>query len=67
MKFMAPKKARQLIFFLPLFDVVGSGIRDPLSSIRNPGPGWEKIRIRDKNPGSTTLELHNKHMETVIG
>jgi hypothetical protein len=35
-------------FFSPLsfVAVFGSGIRDP---------GWEKIRIRDKHPGSTTL------------
>ncbi len=30
------------------FAVFGSGIRDP-------GPEWVKIRIRDKHPGSATL------------
>jgi hypothetical protein len=30
------------------------GIRDPGSEIRD--PGWEKIRIRDKHPGSATLQ-----------
>jgi len=33
--------------------LVGSGIRDPRSGIRD--PGWVKIRIRDKHPGSATL------------
>jgi hypothetical protein len=41
-----------------------SGIRDPGSEIRDPGsgmgknqdPGWVKIRIRDKHPGSATLK-----------
>ena len=38
------------IFFSPLsfVAVFGSGIRDP---------GWVKIRIRDKHPGSATLLL----------
>ncbi len=41
------KKVRKQIkkkkkFYLPMF----FGIRDP---------GWEKIRIRDKHPGSATL------------
>jgi hypothetical protein len=42
-------------FFSPLsfVTVFGSGIRDPGSEIRD--PGWVKIRIRDKHPGSTTL------------
>ncbi len=31
----------------------GSEIRDPRSGIRD--PGWVKIRIRDKHPGSATL------------
>jgi hypothetical protein len=33
--------------------VFGSGIRDPGCEIRD--PGWVKIRIRDKHPGSATL------------
>jgi hypothetical protein len=40
-KFMATKKVWQHIFFHPFF-----WIRDP---------GWVKIRIRDKHPGSATL------------
>jgi hypothetical protein len=42
-------------FFSPLsfVPVFGSGIRDPGSEIRD--PGWVKIRIRDKHPGSATL------------
>jgi hypothetical protein len=35
------------------------GIRDPGSEIRD--PGWEKTRIRDKHPGSATLERKNKN------
>jgi hypothetical protein len=31
----------------------GSGIRYPISGILD--PGWIKIRIRDKHPGSATL------------
>jgi len=30
-------------------------IRDPGSEIRDPDPGWVKIRIRDKHLGSATL------------
>jgi hypothetical protein len=42
-------------FFSPLsfVTVFGSGIRDPKSGVRD--PGWVKIRIRDKYPGSATL------------
>jgi hypothetical protein len=41
------KKVRKINFFPSSFvAVVGSGIRDP---------GWIKIRILDKHPGSTTL------------
>jgi hypothetical protein len=44
--------------------VLGSGIRDPGSGMgknQDPGseirdPGWVKIRIRDKHPGSATLQ-----------
>jgi hypothetical protein len=32
-------------------------IRDPRSRI--PDPGWTKIRIRDKHPGSATLGIGN--------
>ncbi len=48
MKFVATKQVWQLIFFHPSLwvAVFGSGIRDP---------GWVKIRIRDKHPGSATL------------
>jgi hypothetical protein len=44
-------------FFSPLsfVAVFGSEIRDPRSGIRD--PGWVKIRIRDKHPGSATLML----------
>ncbi len=43
------RKVWHQIFFHPSFVAVfGSGIRDP---------GWVKIRIRDKHPGSATL--HN--------
>jgi hypothetical protein len=38
--------------------VFGSGIRNPRSGIRD--PGWVKIRIRDKHPGSATLVLNKK-------
>jgi hypothetical protein len=51
-KFVATKKGLTTNFFLPslllLFLDPGSGIRDP---------GWIKIRIRDKHPGSATLYL----------
>jgi hypothetical protein len=42
-------------FFSPLsfVAVLGSGIRDLGSEIRD--PGWVKIRIREKHPGSATL------------
>ncbi len=44
-------------FFHPslllLFLDPGFEIRDPRSGIRD--PGWVKIRIRDKHPGSATL------------
>jgi hypothetical protein len=44
-KFVATKKVRQHIPPSPSFvAVVGSGIRDPRSEIRD--PGWRKIRIR---------------------
>jgi hypothetical protein len=45
---MAPKKRYDNKFFSPLsfIAVFGSGIQDP---------GWVKIRIRDKHPGSATL------------
>jgi hypothetical protein len=62
-KFVATKKCLTKIFFSPLsfLPVFGSGIRDPGSDIRDQrsgirGPGWVKIRIRDKHPGSATLE-----------
>jgi hypothetical protein len=38
--------------------VVGSGIRERRSGTRD--PGWIKIRIRDKHPGSATLVEDNK-------
>ncbi len=48
MKFVAIKKGMTTNFFSPLsfVTVFGSEIRDP---------GWVKIRIRDKHPGSATL------------
>jgi hypothetical protein len=48
------KKRYDKNFFSPLsfVPVFGSGIRDPGSEIRD--PGWVKIRIRDKHPGSAT-------------
>jgi hypothetical protein len=54
-KFVATKKCLTKIFFSPLsfLIVFGSGIRDPRSGIRD--PGWVKIRIRDKHPGSAIL------------
>jgi hypothetical protein len=46
MKFVATKKVMtKNFFFTPLFCAV-FGIKDP---------GWVKIRIRDKHPGSATL------------
>ncbi len=46
-------------FFHPslllLFLDPGSGIRDPGSEIRDPGSGMGKNQIRDKHPGSATL------------
>jgi hypothetical protein len=46
---MAPKKGMTTNFFSPLsFNAVfGTEFQDP---------GWVKIRIRDKNPGSATLK-----------
>jgi hypothetical protein len=56
-KFVATKKSLTTNFFslLSFAAVFGSGIRDPGSEIRD--PGWVKIRIRDKNPGSATLGM----------
>jgi hypothetical protein len=49
------KKAEQQIFVHPslllLFSDPGSGMG------KNQDPGWVKIRIRDKHPGSATLNL----------
>jgi hypothetical protein len=47
-KFVATKKGITTNIFSPLSFVAafGSGIRDP---------GWVKIRIGDKHPGSATL------------
>ncbi len=45
------KKIRQKLFLpLSFVAVFGSGIK-----IRDQDPGWVKIRIRDKHPGSATL------------
>jgi hypothetical protein len=51
-KFVATKKGLTTTFFPPLsfVAVFGSGIRDPK---------WVKVRIRDKHPGSATLEKLN--------
>ncbi len=65
---MAPKKGMTTIYFRPLSFIAIFWIRDPKSGIRDPGseirdprsgirdPGWVNIRIRDKHPGSATLE-----------
>jgi hypothetical protein len=70
---MAKKKV-ELKFFSPLsfVAVFGSGIRDPGSAIRDPQSGMDKIRIRDKHPGSATLlswELYRvmKEVRGVVG
>ncbi len=49
-KFVAIKKGLTRNFFSPLSLVT---VLDPGSGIRD--PGWVKIRIRDKHPGSATL------------
>jgi hypothetical protein len=48
-KFVATKKGMATNFFSPFsfVAVFGSEIRDP---------GWVKIRIRDKHPGSAILD-----------
>jgi len=43
---------KKLVSPLSFVAVFGSGIRDP---------GWVKIRIRDKHPGSATLPLGNRY------
>jgi hypothetical protein len=55
-KFMAKKKARQLIF-PPLFVVVDT-------ESRNRDPKGKQIRIRKKHPGSTTLIRNNGRGKT---
>jgi hypothetical protein len=54
-KFVTTKNGMRTKFLTPLSFVAdfGSGIWDPRSGIRD--PGWKKIRIRDKHPGSATL------------
>jgi len=42
--------------------LVGSGIRDPRSWIWD--PGWGKIRIRDKHPGSAALVVFIRNLES---
>ncbi len=49
-KFEAAKKGMTLHFFHPSLLLL---FLDPGSEIRD--PGWVKIRIRDKHPGSATL------------
>jgi hypothetical protein len=44
----------KIFFFTSLFSTC-FWIRDPRSGIRD--PGWVKIRIRDKHPGSATLPI----------
>jgi hypothetical protein len=51
---MAPKKVWQQFFFPPLSSHCYFWIRDPGPEIRD--PVWEKIRIRNKHPGSATLK-----------
>jgi hypothetical protein len=58
-KFVATKQGMTKYFFTPLFCCC-FWIRDPRSEIQDPrsgirDPGWVKIRIRDKHPGSATL------------
>jgi hypothetical protein len=48
----------------PFVAVVGTGIREPRSGIRDPGSWMDKNQhpgsgIRDKHPGSTTLFIGN--------
>jgi hypothetical protein len=43
---------KKLVSSLSFVAVFGSGIRDP---------GWVKIRIREKHPGSATLPLGNRY------
>ncbi len=52
---MVTKLGDLTVLFSPLsfIAVFGYGIRDPGSEIWD--PGWVKIRIRDKHPGSATL------------
>jgi hypothetical protein len=49
-KFLVTKKGMRTDFFHPSLLML---ILDPGSKIRD--PGWVKIRIRDKHPGSATL------------
>ncbi len=51
MKFVTTKKGLTTNFFSPLSFVAVFG-----SAIRN--PGWVKIRIRDKHPGSATMDTY---------
>ncbi len=54
-KFVATKRYDNNFFSTISFVAVfGSGIRGLRSGIQD--PGWVKIRIRDKHPGSATLE-----------
>ncbi len=54
MKFVATKRYDKKIFSsLSFVAVFGSWIRDPGSKVWD--PGWVKIRIWDKHPGSATL------------
>jgi hypothetical protein len=57
--FVATKKGGKQILPLSSFvAVAGSGIRDP---------GWIKIRIRDKHPGSLALLLSRESGEEDLG
>ncbi len=55
-KFVAISKGMTTNFFSPLSFHAVLVFLDPGSEIRIPDPGWVKIRIRDKHPGSATLE-----------
>ncbi len=54
MKFMAPKKRFDKFFFHPCLSLLFLD------------PGWVKIRIRDKHPGSATLLLNVDVCRAVI-
>jgi len=56
---MTPKKRYDNKFFFTNVFLCCFWIQDPKSEIRD--PGWVKIRIRDKHPGSATLQIRIHH------